>query len=134
MCKYCRRTGGSLRVFACHRGASHAETEAVAALLGREVAAGLIDLASYGAYTARGVEVKEKTWEFLIGARRGGKLVCGYGAPAKGNTFLNYCGIGRDHLAFTVDRNPASRTRCCQAPVSRSFLSRKFPAAGRTMF
>jgi len=51
--------------------------------------------------------VKEKTWEFLIAARRGGKLVCGYGAPAKGNTFLNYCGIGRDHLAFTVDRNRA---------------------------
>lgn len=123
--------GGSLRVFACHREASYAETEAVAALLGREVAAGLTDLAIYDAYTARVVEVKEKTWEFLIGARRGGKLVCGYGAPAKGNTFLNYCGIGRDHLAFTVDRNPAKQntllpgTRIPVLPVQE--ISRRRP-------
>lgn len=101
--------GGSLRVFACHQAAAHAETPAVAALLARETAAGLTDPSAYTAYKTRVIEVKERTWDFLIEARRGGKLVCGYGAPAKGNTFLNYCGVGPDHVAFTVDRNPAKQ-------------------------
>ena len=101
--------GGSLRVFACHRGAAHVEAPSVAALLRREETAGLTDPATYSAFRARVVEVKNRTWEFLIAAQRAGRLVCGYGAPAKGNTFLNYCGIGPDHLAFTVDRNPAKQ-------------------------
>ena len=51
-------------------------------------------------------ETKRALLEFLIGAKRAGKRIVGYGAPGKGNTLLNYCGIGTDFLDFTVDRNP----------------------------
>jgi len=101
--------GGSLRVFACHESADRAETAAVAATLSTEYQAGLTDPTTYLSFSTRVLEIKERTWEFLIGARRQGKLVCGYGAPAKGNTFLNYCGVGPQHLAFTVDRNPVKQ-------------------------
>ena len=99
--------GGSLRLFACHRNARHAETPAVAALRARE--AGLTNPETCAACAARVIAIKERTWEFLTTVRRAGKTVCGYGAPAKGNTFLNYCGIRRDNIPFTVDRNPAKQ-------------------------
>jgi len=57
------------------------------------------------------VEVKCQVLDFLIAAHRGGKLVAGYGAAAKGNTLLNYCGIGPELLAFTVDRSPHKQGR-----------------------
>ncbi len=59
----------------------------------------------------RSIEVKCQVLEFLIAARRAGRLVAGYGAPAKGNTLLNYCGIGPELLAFTVDRSPHKQGR-----------------------
>jgi hypothetical protein len=67
---------------------------------------GLLRLETYAGFDERVRETKRKLLEFLIGAKRAGKKVVGYGAPGKGNTLLNYCGIRTDFLDFTVDRNP----------------------------
>ena len=98
--------GGSLRVFACQEGAGHGAGAAVGRVLGEEVAAGLEDGAAYRAFARQVVDVKAGLLRFLLDAREAGKVVAGYGAPAKGNTLLNYCGVGTDLLAFTVDRSP----------------------------
>lgn len=101
--------GGSLRVYVCHDDASHAETTAVAKLIEEERAARLDDPKTYANFTARVISIKENVMKFLIKARREGRRVAGYGAPAKGNTFLNYCGIGPELIAFTVDQNPVKQ-------------------------
>jgi hypothetical protein len=75
-------------------------------VLAEERAAGLEGQAAYAAFAARVVDTKAALLEFCIAARREGKRIAGYGAPAKGNTLLNYCGIGPEFLAFTVDRSP----------------------------
>ncbi len=102
--------GGSLRVFACHEGGeggpAHPETPAVAELRGREVERGLEDPGGYGGFQDRIVEVKNGLLSFLIECNREGKTVAGYGAPAKGNTLLNYCGVGPEYLPYTVDASP----------------------------
>lgn len=98
--------GGSLRVYACHRGAAHNETAAVSNLLERERTFGLRDLARYASFSEEVKTVKRDLLSFLIEAKRAGKIVAGYGAPAKGNTLLNYCGIRCDFIDFTVDRSP----------------------------
>ncbi|MBI3514660.1 MAG: class I SAM-dependent methyltransferase [Proteobacteria bacterium] len=97
--------GGSLRLFVGHAG-RRLEQPTVAALLAREAAAGLDRLDTYRAFAGRIVETKLSVLTFFIEARRAGKLVLGYGAPAKGNTLLNYCGIGPELLPCTVDRSP----------------------------
>jgi len=101
--------GGSLRVFACHEAAAHPGTAAVELVLGAEAAAGLEGSDAYRAFARQIVEVKAGLLRFLLEAQAGGKTVAGYGAPAKGNTLLNYCGVGKDLVAFTVDRNPAKQ-------------------------
>lgn len=101
--------GGSLRLFVCHAGATHAETPAVAALAAEERAEGLHDLARYDAFAPRVVAIKCAVLDFLIAARREGKTVAAYGAAAKGNTLLNYCGVGPEFIAFAVDRNPVKQ-------------------------
>ena len=99
--------GGSLRIFA-----RHAEDESkpvgprVAALRERELAAGFGRLETYGAFEEQVKETKRGILAFLIEAKRAGKSIAGYGAPGKGNTLLNYCGIRTDFIDFTVDRNP----------------------------
>ncbi len=98
--------GGSLRVFACRQGAGHVETPAVASLLESEAAFGLRDLARYASFQEAVKSLKRDLLAFLIEAKRAGKRIAGYGAPAKGNTLLNYCGIRADLLDFTVDRSP----------------------------
>ena len=99
--------GGSLRIFATHADrADLPEAPAVAALLARERSAGLDRLDTYRAFAARIVETKISVLAFFVEASRAGKLVIGYGAPAKGNTLLNYCGIGPELMACTVDRSP----------------------------
>jgi hypothetical protein len=99
--------GGSLRVYARHADcASHPVTEAVARVLSDEKAAGLDGLESYAAFAEQVKETKRRLLEFLIAAKDAGQTIAGYGAPGKGNTLLNYCGIGTDLLDFTVDRNP----------------------------
>lgn len=99
--------GGSLRIFARHESAArHALGPRVAALRAREEALGYRSLAPYADFAARAQAIKNGLLEFLIGAKRAGKTVAGYGAPGKGNTLLNYCGIRTDYLDFTVDANP----------------------------
>ncbi len=98
--------GGSLRVFVTQVGAAHAETPAVSALLAEERAAGLEGSSAYAAFAEQVVDTKAALMAFCVEARRAGKTILGYGAPAKGNTLLNYCGIGPEFIAFTVDRSP----------------------------
>ena len=99
--------GGSLRIYARHEAdTARAVGPRVAELRAREAAWGVDDPAVYDAFAARARAVKRDLLSFLIGAARDGKTVAGYGAPGKGNTLLNYCGIGPDLLPFTVDRNP----------------------------
>ena len=98
--------GGSLRVFVCHEQAGHALTPHVDAVLGAELAAGLEGAAAYRAFADQVVAVKAGLLRFLLDARDAGQRVAAYGAPAKGNTLLNYCGVGKELVAFTVDRSP----------------------------
>jgi SAM-dependent methyltransferase len=98
--------GGSLRIHACKAGARHRRTEAVEEVLAEERGAGLDGDAVYAAFSEQARETKRALLELLIGLKRQGKSIVGYGAPAKGNTLLNYCGIGRDFLDYTVDRAP----------------------------
>ena len=99
--------GGSLRVFGKHSAnTTHAVTPNVGRVIANERAAGLDNLESYRSFAEKVRRVKCDVLEFLIGARRQGKTVVGYGAPAKGNTLLNYCGVGPELLAYTVDRSP----------------------------
>ena len=98
--------GGSLRVFVRHTNDdSKPVLPRVAEIHEREIANGLTKLETYGAYGEKVEETKRALLEFLIGARREGKRVAGYGAPGKGNTLLNYCGIRQDFIEFVVDRN-----------------------------
>jgi hypothetical protein len=107
-----RSHGGSLRVFGCHAdSARHPTRSHVDALLDRELEAGVNRLESYSAFTEQVKETKRRLLEFLIDARDAGKSVVGYGAPGKGNTLLNYCGIREDLLDYTVDRNPYKHGR-----------------------
>jgi len=99
--------GGSLRVFACHANAKrHAETSAAARVLAEEITTGLEGDEAYRCFARQVVGAKVSLLRFLIDARASGKQVAAYGAPAKGNTLLNYCGVGPELVAFTVDRNP----------------------------
>jgi 2-polyprenyl-3-methyl-5-hydroxy-6-metoxy-1,4-benzoquinol methylase len=99
--------GGSLRIFAQHKvGGRHPISKHVQDLRKREIDAGYADLARYLAFEERAVRTKEKLIEFLVNARQEGKRVVGYGAPAKGNTLLNYCGVTSDLVEYTVDRSP----------------------------
>jgi SAM-dependent methyltransferase len=99
--------GGSLRIYARHREESGRPlTPRLLALRERELAAGTNTLAYYASFEERVRETKRKLLDFLIGAKREGKRIVGYGAPGKGNTLLNYCGIRTDFVDFTVDRSP----------------------------
>ena len=98
--------GGSLRVYASHAESGRAATSRIENLREREIAAGLRDAATYEAFARRVEETKRAILSFLIDARRAGKRIVGYGAPAKGNTMLNYCGIRTDFIEFTVDASP----------------------------
>jgi SAM-dependent methyltransferase len=98
--------GGSLRIYARHAGdASKPVSGRAEELRQREIDAGLLRLETYANFGEQVKETKRKLLEFLIQARRAGKTVVGYGAPGKGNTLLNYCGIRTDFLDFTVDRS-----------------------------
>jgi C-methyltransferase C-terminal domain/Putative zinc binding domain/Methyltransferase domain len=104
--------GGSLRIYARHtEDESKPVTERARALAERERAAGTSGLDYYRSFADRVQETKRALLEFLIRARRDGKKVVGYGAPGKGNTLLNYCGIRTDFLDYTVDRNPYKHGR-----------------------
>jgi len=99
--------GGSLRIYACHAGEeSHPSLPTVTTLRELELDFGLTTMATYASFSEQVRETKRKLLTFLIDCKRQGKTVAGYGAPGKGNTLLNYCGICTDFIDFTVDRNP----------------------------
>jgi len=104
--------GGSLRIYARPSAdESRPVGERVLELRAREEAAGFRDVDYYTAYEEQVRETKRRLLEVLIAAKREGKTIVGYGAPGKGNTLLNYCGIRQDFLDFTVDRNPYKQGR-----------------------
>lgn len=99
--------GGSLRIYACHDDDTSKPMEARAReLKSREEAAGFRRLSHYLSFSRQVEVTKRKLLSFLISAKQEGKHVVGYGAPAKGNTLLNYCGIRTDLIDYTVDRSP----------------------------
>jgi SAM-dependent methyltransferase len=99
--------GGSLRIYAAHaEDQSKPDSDRARELRERELAAGYEDLETYLGYGRRVEADKRQILSFLIGLKEQGLRVAGYGAPAKGNTLLNYCGIGRDFVDFTCDLNP----------------------------
>jgi SAM-dependent methyltransferase len=104
--------GGSLRIYGRHVEEDAREVgPRVGALRAREQEAGVARLERYAVFTERVYETKRRLIEFLISAKRDGKSIAGYGAPGKGNTLLNYCGIRTDFLDYTVDRNPYKHGR-----------------------
>jgi SAM-dependent methyltransferase len=99
--------GGSLRIYVRHQEDSSKPTEKrVEDLTAKETAAGVTDLESYGCFGEKVKQTKRKFLDFLIAAKNEGRSVVGYGAPAKGNTLLNFCGVRTDFIDYTVDRNP----------------------------
>jgi hypothetical protein len=104
--------GGSLRIYARHKAdEGRPLTERLLALRAREEEKGYRKIETYTRFDERVRETKRKILEVLIDAKRHGKRVVGYGAPGKGNTLLNYCGIRTDFIDFTVDRNPYKHGR-----------------------
>ncbi len=103
--------GGSLRVFAAHAQAGRKSSERVAELLEREETHGYTTLAPYRGFAEKVRTTKRRLLAFLLEAKAAGKSIVGYGAPAKGNTLLNYCGIRQDFLDYTVDRSPHKQGR-----------------------
>jgi len=104
--------GGSLRILARHAdNPAEPVTESVRELRQREIDRGLDTLDAYTAFADQVRRTKRKLLGFLINAKNSGKSVVGYGAPGKGNTLLNYCGIGADFLDYTVDRSPHKQGR-----------------------
>jgi 2-polyprenyl-3-methyl-5-hydroxy-6-metoxy-1,4-benzoquinol methylase len=99
--------GGSLRIYVKHAEyAGNPPTGRLEQLRQREVEQGVARLETYASFGEQVSETKRAVLEFLIRAKRQGKTIAGYGAPGKGNTLLNYCGIRQDFLDYTVDRNP----------------------------
>ncbi|WP_293681853.1 class I SAM-dependent methyltransferase, partial [uncultured Phenylobacterium sp.] len=103
--------GGSLRLFCCHQASGHQETDALRDLRAMEAAAGLARPETYDGFTARVEAVRASFQAFLDAARDDGKAICAYGAAAKGNTFLNYCGTTAADIVCAYDANPAKQGR-----------------------
>lgn len=103
--------GGSLRVYLCRSDADHVVTSVAENLREHEKSIGFTDIATYKTFSAQVHRTKRELLSLLIACKKEGKKICGYGAPGKGNTLLNYCAIGTDFLDFTVDRNPYKHGR-----------------------
>jgi hypothetical protein len=98
--------GGSLRTWSAPAESAGSPSEAVAAVLAEEQAAGLHTLEGHAGFAGSVQKVRNDLVEFLVGCSREGRRVVAYGAPGKGNTLLNHCGIKPDLVEFCVDRNP----------------------------
>jgi 2-polyprenyl-3-methyl-5-hydroxy-6-metoxy-1,4-benzoquinol methylase len=98
--------GGSLRLFACRKEATREEGPGLAKIRKLEADLGLDTDAPYQAFAEKVRETKRALLSLLIDLKRQGKTIAAYGAPAKGNTLLNYCGVGADMIDFTVDMSP----------------------------
>lgn len=104
--------GGSLRIFATHAdNDALTETDRLRDLRATEAAAKLNTLQAYSDYSDKVQATKRSLLRFLMEAKEAGKTIAGYGAPAKGNTLLNYCGVGTDFIDYTVDRNPEKQDK-----------------------
>ncbi|MBN1513095.1 MAG: methyltransferase domain-containing protein [Phycisphaerae bacterium] len=104
--------GGSLRIYACHEACPvHPASDRLQTTRDDEIARGVNRMDYYSTFSEQAKETKRKLLDFLIRARREGHRIAGYGAPGKGNTLLNYCGIRTDFLEYTVDRNPYKQGR-----------------------
>jgi hypothetical protein len=104
--------GGSLRIYARHTDDySKPMTDRIKELRKREDTYGITRIETYSAFSEKVKETKRKLLEFLIKIKSEGKSIVGYGAPGKGNTLLNYCGIRTDFIDYTVDRNPYKHGR-----------------------
>ena len=104
--------GGSLRIYGRHsESAAPAVSRRITELRQKEVDAGLLRMETYLQFGEKVKEAKRKLLKFLVDAKDNGKTIVGYGAPAKGNTLLNYCGIGTDFIDYTVDRSPHKQGR-----------------------
>ena len=102
--------GGSLRIY-CRHAQGEAVRDSILELRRTEADAGLGNLQTYASFADDVAESKRKLLEFLVAAKHEGRRIAAYGAPAKGNTLLNYCGIRQDFVDFTVDRSPEKQGR-----------------------
>lgn len=103
--------GGSLRLFVCHRGALHKDTARLAELRARESAHNLDDLKGYQGFPAEIERVKEAFLAFVAKTEAEGKTIAGYGAAAKGSTFLNFCGVNHPRIREIYDRAPSKQNK-----------------------
>jgi SAM-dependent methyltransferase len=103
--------GGSLRLFVCQAASGRSETDALRSLRAREAAAGLDRIETYAGFTPRVEAVRASFRRFLQDAKSDGKRIAAYGAAAKGNTFLNYCGASAADIVAAFDANPAKQGR-----------------------
>lgn len=103
--------GGSLRIYAQHAEETRPVSERVSSLVEREINIGLNRVETYSAFSGKVRETKRNLLKLLIRIKRDGRSVAGYGAPAKGNTLLNYCGIRHDFIDYTVDISPHKQGR-----------------------
>jgi SAM-dependent methyltransferase len=101
--------GGSMILYVTHQEASREKSERLKALIAEEERARSNDLSTYQKFAERVAAMKRETLAFLDGAKKEGKRIFGFGAPVKGNTFLNYCGIGKEHLDCLVEKNELRR-------------------------
>jgi hypothetical protein len=99
--------GGSIRIYAKHReDATKNVLASVADMLKKELEAGMLEMSFYTSFERNVRQTKMRILEFFLDAKANGKTIAGYGAPGKGNTLLNYCGVRTDFIDYTVDRNP----------------------------
>jgi len=104
--------GGSLRIFAKHKAdATKAISNNVAAMLQKEKEAGMLNIDYYKNFQVKVEKIKIDLWDFLLAQKKVGKKVAAYGAAAKGNTLLNFCGVKSDMISFVVDANPAKQNK-----------------------
>ena len=104
--------GGSLRLYVCLADGLHSgRSKALERVVADERAAGLEKLEAYVSFEQRAEESKRALLEFMIDAKRAGKRIAAYGAAAKGNTLLNYCGMRGDFIDYVVDLNPHKQGR-----------------------
>jgi hypothetical protein len=102
--------GGSLRIYARHENGEPV-TSSIESLRRSEAAAGIDQLSTYSDFKEKVEATKRELLTFLINAKASGKRIAAYGAAAKGNTLLNYCGVRQDFIDFAVDRSPAKQNR-----------------------
>ena len=101
--------GGSIRFYVCHKVAAHPQTPAIDAVRKLEQDFGMTDKSVYQSWNERVKQIKLSLLKTLIDLKQSGQKIAAYGAPAKGATLLNYCGVGQELIDFTVDRAPSKQ-------------------------